>query len=156
LADNSFTHLVVVGSSAGGIGALSGLVSSLPEDFDAPIVVAQHLDPNRESHLQEILARRSPLPVKTVSEHEPLRAGVVFVVPANRHVNITDSEIDLSSEPSSGQPIPSINFLMETAPRARAPSVRPGARSSYRTLRPPSSARCRARWPRAPLTSSLS
>ncbi len=115
MADNSFTHLVVVGSSAGGIGALSGLVSSLPEEFDAPIVVAQHLDPNRESHLQEILARRSPLPVKTVTEHEPLQAGVVFVVPANRHVNITDSEIDLSSEPSSGPPMPSINLLMETA-----------------------------------------
>jgi two-component system, chemotaxis family, CheB/CheR fusion protein len=115
LADNSFTHLVVVGSSAGGIGALSGLVSSLPDDFDAPIVVAQHLDPNRESHLQKILARKSPLPVKTVTEHEPLQAGVVFVVPANRHVNITDSEIDLSSESSSGQPMPSINLLMETA-----------------------------------------
>jgi two-component system, chemotaxis family, CheB/CheR fusion protein len=115
LADNSFTHLVVVGSSAGGIAALSGLVSSLPDDFDAPIVVAQHLDPNRESHLQEILARKSPLPVKTVTEHEPLQAGVVFVVPANRHVNITDSEINLRSEPSSGQPMPSINLLMETA-----------------------------------------
>ena len=74
MADNSFTHLVVVGSSAGGIGALSGLVSSLPDDFDAPIVVAQHLDPNRESHLQKILARKSPLPVKTVTEHEPLQA----------------------------------------------------------------------------------
>jgi two-component system, chemotaxis family, CheB/CheR fusion protein len=117
LADNSFTHLVAVGSSAGGIGALSGLVSSLPDDFDAPIVVAQHLDPNRESHLKEILARKSPLPVKTVTEHEPLQAGVVFVVPSNRHVNITDSEIDLSSEPSSGQPMPSINLLMETAAR---------------------------------------
>jgi two-component system CheB/CheR fusion protein len=115
LADNSFTHLVVVGSSAGGIGALSGLVSSLPDYFDAPIVVAQHLDPNRESHLQEILARKSPLPVKTVTEHEPLQAGVVFVVPANRHVNITDSEIDLSSELASGQSMPSINLLMETA-----------------------------------------
>jgi two-component system, chemotaxis family, CheB/CheR fusion protein len=115
LADNSFTHLLVVGSSAGGIGALSGLVSSLPDDFDAPIVVAQHLDPKRESHLQEILARKSPLPVKTVTEHQPLQAGVVFVVPANRHVNITDSEIELSSEPSSGQPMPSINLLMETA-----------------------------------------
>ena len=115
MADNSFTHLVVVGSSAGGITALSGLVSSLPEEFDAPIVVAQHLDPNRESHLQEILARRSPLPVKTVTEHEPLQAGVVFVVPANSHVNITDSEIDLSSEPFSGPPMPSINLLMETA-----------------------------------------
>jgi len=115
LADNSFTHLVVVGSSAGGIAALSGLVSSLPDDFDAPIVVAQHLDPSRESHLQEILARKSPLPVKTVTEHEPLQAGLVFVVPANRHVNITDSEIDLSSEPATGLPMPSINLLMETA-----------------------------------------
>ncbi len=44
MADNSFTHLVVVGSSAGGIGALSGLVSSLPEDFDAPIVVEVGLE----------------------------------------------------------------------------------------------------------------
>ena len=57
MADNSFTHLVVVGSSAGGIGALSGLVSSLPDDFDAPIVVAQHLDPKRESHLPPVLSR---------------------------------------------------------------------------------------------------
>jgi two-component system, chemotaxis family, CheB/CheR fusion protein len=115
LAGNSFTHLVVVGSSAGGIGALSGLVSSLPDDFDAPIVVAQHLDPKRESHLQEILARKSPLPVKSVAEHEPLQAGVIFVVPANRHVNVTDAEIELSSESISGQPMPSINLLMETA-----------------------------------------
>jgi two-component system, chemotaxis family, CheB/CheR fusion protein len=115
VADNSFTHLVVVGSSAGGIGALSGLVSSLPEDFGAPIVVAQHLSPDRESHLNEILARRSPLPVRTVTQHEPLQAGVVFVVPANKHVNITDSAIDLSSEQISGQPMPSINLLMETA-----------------------------------------
>jgi hypothetical protein len=43
LADKPFTHLVMFGSSAGGIGALSGLVSSLPGEFDAPIVVAQRL-----------------------------------------------------------------------------------------------------------------
>jgi two-component system CheB/CheR fusion protein len=117
LADNSSTYHLVVGSSAGGIGAFSGKFSSLPEDFDAPIVVAQHLDPNRESHLQEILARKSTLPVKSVTEHEPLQAGVVYVVPASWHVNITDSEIELSSEGSPGQPVPSINLIMETAAR---------------------------------------
>jgi signal transduction histidine kinase len=47
LADNTFTHLVVVGSSAGGIGALSGLVSSLPEDFEAPIVESKLSDYQR-------------------------------------------------------------------------------------------------------------
>jgi chemotaxis response regulator CheB len=37
--------LVVVGSSAGGIEALTTLVASLPAGFPAPIILAQHLDP---------------------------------------------------------------------------------------------------------------
>lgn len=113
--ERSFKHLVVVGSSAGGIGALSGMIANLPEDFAAPIVVAQHLDPKRESHLQQILSRRSPLRVKTITDHEPLEAGVIFLVPANRHVKITDSEIELKDERSARQPMPSIDRLMESA-----------------------------------------
>jgi len=41
------SQLVVIGSSAGGIEALSRVVASLPADFPAPIVIAQHLDPRR-------------------------------------------------------------------------------------------------------------
>src|SRR5438067_8416901 len=82
--------LVVVGASAGGIEALSTLVSTLPDDFPAPIVVAQHLDPSRTSHLEEILSRRTKLPVKTVTEREHLQASVIYVVPADRHVEIAD------------------------------------------------------------------
>ena len=44
-------QLVVIGSSAGGIDALSTLVATLPTDFPAPIVIAQHLDPTRRSAL---------------------------------------------------------------------------------------------------------
>jgi len=54
------SHLVVVGSSAGGIDALSRLVSGLPKSFPAPLVVAQHLDPRTASHLGEILAPTAP------------------------------------------------------------------------------------------------
>ena len=53
--------LVAVGASAGGIEALSTVLGALPKDFPAPIVVAQHLDPTRPSHLDAILARRTPL-----------------------------------------------------------------------------------------------
>src|SRR5688500_17909965 len=53
--------LVVVGSSAGGIQALSILVGTLPHDFPAPVVLAQHLDPTRPSNLSSILQRRSAL-----------------------------------------------------------------------------------------------
>src|SRR5436190_9592259 len=107
----SESYLVVIGSSAGGIEALSTLVATLPADFPAPVVIAQHLDPTRPSALQAILARRSTLPVRTVEEHEPLEAGVVFVVPANRHVLITASAIDLRVD-GDGRPVPSINLLL--------------------------------------------
>ena len=112
--DRSFTHLVVVGSSAGGIEALSRLVSVLPEEFPAPVVIAQHLDPDSESHLRNILARAGRLQVRTVTDHEPLEPGVIFVVPANRHVNISDSRIDLI-EDGSGRPMPSVDRLMQSA-----------------------------------------
>src|SRR5262249_46931616 len=86
-------QLVVVGASAGGVEALSVLVSTLPAGFSVPIVVAQHLDPQRPSHLGEILARRSALPVRTVTSQEHLEPGVVYVVPADRHVEVTDGDV---------------------------------------------------------------
>ncbi len=71
----SLGDLVVVGSSAGGIEALSVLVGSLPADFPAPIVLAQHLDPNRPSNLDSILRRRTPLPVELVESAVSLKKG---------------------------------------------------------------------------------
>ena len=87
------SQLVVIGSSAGGIEALSRLVATLPSDFGAPIVVAQHLDPRRVSHLGDLLQRHSMLPVRTVADFERLQPGNVFVVPADRDIEISDHEI---------------------------------------------------------------
>src|ERR1700730_17452489 len=103
------SHLVVVGASAGGIEALSTLVSSLPNDFAAAIVIAQHLDPRRPTRLEEILVRRTKLSVRTVVDHEALRPGVVFVVPADRHVEITDHAMSL--RPGTPGSKPSVDRL---------------------------------------------
>jgi two-component system, chemotaxis family, CheB/CheR fusion protein len=106
--------LVVVGSSAGGIDALSVLVSTLTKDFPAPIVVAQHLDPRRPSHLAEILARRTELPVVTVEDRAELTPGSIFVVPANSQIEVTDHEVRLS-HPSDARPMPSVDRVLTTA-----------------------------------------
>lgn len=68
---DQINDLVVVGSSAGGVGALSTLVSTLHKKFPAPVVLAQHLDPQRPNHLGSILERRSNLPIVLVGEHSP-------------------------------------------------------------------------------------
>ena len=82
-ANKHIHDLVVVGSSAGGVGALTTLVSTLDKDFPAPIVLAQHLDPQRPSHLGTILERRSTLPIVVVNEDRPtpLENGKIYVVP---------------------------------------------------------------------------
>src|SRR5262249_45858884 len=118
MANNTpFSHLVVIGASAGGIDALSTLVATLPTNFAAPLVIAQHLDPSRESHLREILARRSTLPVHTVTGRAPLEAGVVYVVPANHHVTIDDHCVQLRSD-GTGSPMPSVDILLNSAAEA--------------------------------------
>lgn len=111
--------LVVVGSSAGGITALSTLVSTLNKEFPAPVVLAQHLDPQRPSHLASILERRSTLPIVTVNEDEPtpLEKGKVYVVPANRHVMIVDGHVSLETD-SEGRPKPSVDMLLSSAAKA--------------------------------------
>src|ERR687891_291203 len=92
-----FARLVVVGSSAGGVDALITFVAKLPGDFPAPIVVAQHLDPRRQSHLGEILSNRSVLPVRTVSGDQPLEPGIVYVIAAGRDVEITDHALTVTA-----------------------------------------------------------
>src|SRR6478752_544640 len=108
------SSLVVVGASAGGVEALTELVGTLRPAFPAPIVIAQHLDPTRPSHLGDILARRSPLPVVTVADHAPLHPGTIYVVPANRHVQITDHDMTVLPD-GAGRPKPSVDLLLTSA-----------------------------------------
>jgi two-component system CheB/CheR fusion protein len=108
--------LVAVGASAGGIEALSTVLGALSKDFPAPIVVAQHLDPTRPSHLDAILARRTPLEVALVTDVAPLLPGTVYVVPSDRDIEISDHEVRMQA--SRGTPSnPSINRLLSSATR---------------------------------------
>ena len=115
-------QLVVIGSSAGGIEALSRVVASLPADFPAPIVIAQHLDPRLPSHLHEILARHATLPVRVVEERATLEDGVIFVVPSNRLVEIRSGELRLRVA-KAGAVAPSIDILFETAASVFGPGL---------------------------------
>ena len=113
-----FARLVVVGSSAGGVDALLTFVATLPGDFPAPIVVAQHLDPRRQSHLGEILSKRSVLPVRTVSGDQPLEPGVVYVIAADRDVEISDHALTVTAQTgASSTARPSVDRLLGTAAR---------------------------------------
>lgn len=115
-SDRKLAGLVVFGSSSGGIDAVLTIVASLPSDFPAPIVIAQHLDPQRESRLGELLARRTDLTVRTVTSDVSLEAGTIYVVPSDRDVEISDHHVGVHKD-TAGLSRPSVDRLMSTAAR---------------------------------------
>src|SRR5215469_12946424 len=110
--------LVVVGSSAGGVEALSVLVSTLPADFPAPLVLAQHLDAARPSMLDSVLQRRTVLPVEVVTSRSKLEPGKIYVVPSNHHVAIRDHSIEVREDEQNKRPRPSVDRLFSSAAEA--------------------------------------
>jgi two-component system chemotaxis response regulator CheB len=93
-------RIVALAASAGGLAALSTVLSRLPADFPSPILIVQHLDPHRRSWLAEILGRASPLAVHQALDGEALCPGTVYIAPPGRHLLVVrPGRIALSDSP---------------------------------------------------------
>jgi two-component system chemotaxis response regulator CheB len=81
-------ELVVLAASAGGIEAVGRVLGALPPTFSLPIALVQHRSPHSPNLLDRVLQRMTPLRVKAVEPGEVLRAGTVYVAPADHHLVI--------------------------------------------------------------------
>jgi two-component system chemotaxis response regulator CheB len=114
---------VVIGASAGGVAALRDLVSSIPADFPASILVVVHTAPKGVSHLAEILDRAGPLPARFAEDGEAIRAGHLYVAPPDRHLLVRDGHLHLSRGPKENRTRPAVNPLFRSAALSRGPRV---------------------------------
>jgi two-component system, chemotaxis family, protein-glutamate methylesterase/glutaminase len=89
--------LVVVGASAGGLEPLAAILGDLDASFSAPILVAMHLGP--ESHLPEILQRRSSLQVVAAEDGMSALPGHVYVATPGNHLAFEDGMLNLQAGP---------------------------------------------------------
>jgi two-component system chemotaxis response regulator CheB len=90
--------VIAMAASAGGLHALSVILSGLPADFPAAIAIVMHLSPNYKSILAEILSSRSALTVKQAETGDVLRRSCVFIAPPNHHLLVTQGgHLELSS-----------------------------------------------------------
>jgi two-component system chemotaxis response regulator CheB len=112
---NAAFDVVALAASAGGLTALSRVLSVLPADFPAAIVVVQHLDPRHRSLMADILSRRTLLRVKQAREGDRLSPGTVYIAPPNRHLLVNpDGTLSLSQSELVHFVRPSADLLFES------------------------------------------
>src|SRR5947209_4262172 len=80
--------LVVIAASAGGLDAMSQVLSPLPADFPAAIAVVQHRGDRGPDLLVDVVRARTALDVRDAQDGEPLKAGTVYVCPPGMHVTV--------------------------------------------------------------------
>jgi len=110
---------VVIGTSAGGVEALSVILPALPATFRPPVFVVLHLPRERPSLLAEIFQPRCALPVREADDKEPIEAGTVYFAPPDYHLLIEkDGTVALSNDDLVNFSRPSIDVLFESAAEA--------------------------------------
>jgi chemotaxis response regulator CheB len=78
--------LLAIGASAGGPAALAKILSGLPKDFPAAVVIIQHVDEQFASGMAEWLSQHSKMPVRIAREDNMLEVGVVLLAGTNDHL----------------------------------------------------------------------
>ncbi len=111
-------YVVGIGSSAGGLEALEGLVAALEPGHRAAIVIAQHLAPQHPSLLADLLARTTSLEVVTAVDDTPLAAAVIAIAPPGHDILVTANMIKVVDAASGIGPSPSIDRLLDSIAQA--------------------------------------
>ncbi len=102
--------------SVGGLRACGRIVSGLPPDFPAPVVIVQHISQDGPSMMAEILARHTPLRVGQAEDGEVLRAGTVYTPAPGRHLRVNpDGTLSLPRSPKVHFVRPSADVLFGSA-----------------------------------------
>jgi two-component system chemotaxis response regulator CheB len=107
--------IVAFAASAGGLNALTQVLSALPAGFPAAIVVVQHVDPRHRSLMAEILTKRTALKVREARESERIAPGSVSIAPPNKHLLVNaDGSLHLTQTELVHFVRPSADLLFES------------------------------------------
>ena len=85
--------LIVIGTSAGGVLALTTLMSGLTKELNAAVCLARHIADHQVSNLPQILDRCQTLAVSSPLTRTVLLPGHVYLTPAGHHLLIEGQQV---------------------------------------------------------------
>jgi two-component system, chemotaxis family, CheB/CheR fusion protein len=103
--------VVGVGASAGGLEAFKRLVRAIPENSGMAYILVQHLEPNHESMLVDILQKVTRIPVQEITNNVRVEPNHVYVIPSNKMLTANDGRLELSPRPAKKEKNMSIDVF---------------------------------------------
>lgn len=107
--------VIVIGGSAGSHSVLRQIMSDLPRDLPASILIATHVPTMSRGHLAESLSSAGPMPVSQAIDGQPLERGCVYTAVPDRHLLLVDGIIRLGEGPRENMTRPAIDPLFRSA-----------------------------------------
>ncbi|MEO7313218.1 MAG: chemotaxis protein CheB [Chitinophagaceae bacterium] len=88
--------VVGVGASAGGLDAFKKILKAIPPDSGMAYVLVQHLDPNHDSLLTQLLQKVTSIPVHEISDDIKVEPNHIYIIPSNKMLLANDGVLELS------------------------------------------------------------
>jgi two-component system chemotaxis response regulator CheB len=121
-------HLIAIGTSIGGPAALEILLSGIPADFPASILIVQHMPSRFTSSFAKRLDGLVGFHVVEGKNHEPLQIGRAYIAPGDYHMVVQQQEngelfLSTNKKPPRHGLRPSVDALFESLSLIRHPSI---------------------------------
>ncbi|MEC1179334.1 chemotaxis response regulator protein-glutamate methylesterase [Metasolibacillus meyeri] len=110
--------IILIGTSTGGPRALQEVITKIPENVHAPILIVQHMPAGFTKSLANRLNQLSNIHVKEAEQGDILKEGVAYIAPGGYHLKLRKIGtsygivLDQTEPPRSGHR-PSVDVMFE-------------------------------------------
>ncbi len=116
--------VVALGASTGGPLALQEILSRLPPDFPAPLLIVQHISAGFAEGFAEWLGKATGYPVRVAGHGQRIAAGTAYVAPSGVHMRLlANGCIDLADAPAEHGVKPSVSYLFRSLAATFGPAA---------------------------------
>lgn len=118
LAGKPALNFVAIGASAGGLDACTRLVGAMPTGHGIAMMLVQHLDPNHDSLMVDLLANRTQYATEEAVQGAEILADHLYIIPPGQYLTVGDGRLHLEPPPDQhGTRLP-FDVLLESLARA--------------------------------------
>lgn len=111
--------VVAIGASTGGPTALQAIMTWLPGDFPAAVVISQHMPKGFTKPFAERLARLARIKVKEAADGDLVEEGKALICPGGHHMTLRmkhqELHVELKDSTSKDRYTPSADIMMASA-----------------------------------------